>query len=179
MTSTLDRYDVARGEFERRLVALAPGDLERSTPCEGWDVAEVADHAVGVVALVAGLVPPVLPDDTGLARAERFAIAADDLRAKVADPLAGGTTVASPFGEMALKQLVSSVVVHDLLVHAWDLARATGADEQLDAALVAHTYDAMLPFDAFLREHGFAARVEAPAGADAQTELLCFLGRRP
>jgi uncharacterized protein (TIGR03086 family) len=179
MSSTLERYDVAVDEFRRRLEALDADDLDRPTPCEGWRVVDVADHAVRVLEDVAALVEPVAARDGAATLASRFDAASSDLRRKVADPATGGAQVASPFGEMALKQLVSSVVVHDLLVHAWDVARATGRDERLDGELVAHTYAQMLPFDEFLRGHGFADKVQAPKGADDQTALLCFLGRRP
>jgi len=158
---------------------MDPGDLALPSPCEGWRVRDLIDHTTGVVVMVTNLVPPAIVDDTSAGAVVRFDAAAADLHAKVADPRQGATIVDSPFGKMALKQLVSSVVVHDLLVHTWDLARATGGDERLDAELVAHTYAAMLPFDETLREHGFAAKVHADAEADDQTKLLCFLGRRP
>jgi uncharacterized protein (TIGR03086 family) len=75
---------------------------------------------------------------------------------------------------------VSSIVVHDLLVHTWDLARATGGDERLDPALVEHTLASMEPLDDALRGHGaFADKLPAPDDADEQTKLLCFLGRQP
>jgi len=37
----------------------------------------------------------------------------------------------------------------------------------------------MSPLDDVLREHGFGDKVDPPEGADAQTRLLCFLGRTP
>ncbi len=179
MSSTLERYDAAVSDFRRRLEPLAPSDFARPSPCEGWTAGELVDHTIGAVTLVAGLVGDRAPADTTASFTERYDRATRDLRAKVADPVLGTTVVESPFGTLALKQLVSSIVVHDVLVHTWDLARATGGDEQLDEELVAHTYEHMSPLDDVLREHGFAKKVDAPDGADAQTRLLCFLGRRP
>lgn len=179
MTSTLERYDTATEGFRRRLAPLGPADFDRPSPCEGWSAGALVDHATDVLVMVSNLAGTRLDDDTSASRTERFDRAARDLRDKVADDALAASIVDSPFGRLALKQLVSSVVVHDLLVHTWDLARATGGDEQLDAPLVAHTYASMAPLDDVLREHGFAAKVEPPDGADAQTELLCFLGRRP
>jgi uncharacterized protein (TIGR03086 family) len=179
MSSTLERFDRAAAGFRRRLELLAPGDAERPSPCEGWSGRDVIDHAVGVVVMVTNLVGTAVVDDPTADDVTRFDTVAADLHNKVADPELGATVVQSPFGSMALKQLVSSVVVHDLLVHTWDLARTTGGNEELDAELVAHTYASMLPFDAMLREHGFAAKVPVDGDADDQTKLLCFLGRRP
>lgn len=175
---TLQRFDLAADGFRERLVALGPDDWAARTPCEGWTVADLVDHTIATVRLVADSVGDVdaAPDADALAR---FDAACADLRRKVADPRLAGERVASPFGELALKPLVSSVVVHDVLVHTWDLARATGGDEELDGELVEHALAAMTPFDAALRGHGFGEKVAPPQGADRQTELLCFLGRTP
>jgi uncharacterized protein (TIGR03086 family) len=179
VSSTLERYNVAVSGFRRRLEPLAPSAFSLPSPCEGWTAGDLVDHTIGAVTLVAGLAGASVDDDGSSGYVERFDRATDGLRAKAADPVIGATVVDSPFGKLAVKQLVSSIVVHDLLVHTWDLARATGGDERLDEALVAHTYASMAPLDDVLRGHGFATKVAAPDGADAQTELLCFLGRRP
>jgi uncharacterized protein (TIGR03086 family) len=66
----------------------------------------------------------------------------------------------------------------DVLVHTWDLARAVGGDEQLDADAVAAAYSGLKPMDAMIRQPGvFGPKVDTPAGADVQTEFLNFLGR--
>jgi uncharacterized protein (TIGR03086 family) len=179
MASTLDRFDVAAGGFRERLAALGPDDGARPSPCEGWSAMDVVNHAIGVVVQVTNLVGTALPDDDASSGLVRYDAAVADLRGKVADPVLGTTQVDSPFGTMALKQLVSGIVIHDLLVHTWDLARAVGADERLDDELVTHTLASMTPFDEVLRDHGFAASVPVDADADEQTKLLCFLGRRP
>jgi uncharacterized protein (TIGR03086 family) len=179
MTSTLERYETAAAGFRRRLELLADADFDRSTPCEGWSAGDLVDHATEVLVLVGDLVGEPLVDVSSASRLGRFDLAASALRKKVSDEALASVVTDSPFGRLALKQLVSSVVVHDLVVHTWDLARATGGDERLDDGLVVHTLASMTPFDEVLRMHGFGPKVEPPAGADAQTELLCFLGRRP
>jgi hypothetical protein len=64
-------------------------------------------------------------------------------------------------------------------VHTWDLARTIGADEGLDEESVRQAYEALKPMDAMIRQpFVFGPRLEAPAGADVQTEFLYFLGRR-
>lgn len=179
MTTTLERYDTAAAGFRRRLAPLGPSDFERPSPCEGWTAGDLVDHSTGVLVSVSQLAGPKVDDDETASRIDRFDRAARVLHDKVADGALAASLVDSPFGRIALKQLVSSVVVHDLLVHTWDLARATGGDEELDEPLVIHTFASMAPLDEVLREHGFAEKVEPPAGADAQTQLLCFLGRHP
>jgi uncharacterized protein (TIGR03086 family) len=74
------------------------------------------------------------------------------------------------------------IVVGDVFIHTWDLARATGLDESLDADQVQRMLDSMgsIP-DEVLRTGGmFGPRIDVPADADDQTKLLAFreLGRR-
>lgn len=178
MASTLERYDVAAAGFRRRLEPLGDPEFGCPSPCDGWTAGQLVDHATDVLVLVGDYVgdPVEQRDDRRLDRFDRSSRA---LRSKLADDRLGGVVVDSPFGRLALKQLVSSVVVHDLLVHTWDLARATGGDEGLDPGLVEHTLASMTPFDEQLRSHGFGPKLEAPEGADPQTQLLCFLGRKP
>jgi len=179
MTTTLERLDLAAAGFRRRLDGLSDADLAAASPCEGWSARDVVTHTIDAVVMVSDFVGEPTDDDPDGALLARFDAAIASLRAKVEDPELGTTVVQSPFGDLALKQLVSSIVVHDLLVHTWDLARATGGDEELDPELCAHTLEAMGPMDDQLRGHGFAEKVPAAAGADVQTEMLNFLGRRP
>jgi uncharacterized protein (TIGR03086 family) len=67
----------------------------------------------------------------------------------------------------------------DHLIHAWDLARAIGADERLDAGLVAscaNWFEAVE--DAYRGAGAIAARPPVPGHADAQTLLLARFGGR-
>jgi uncharacterized protein (TIGR03086 family) len=66
----------------------------------------------------------------------------------------------------------------DHLIHAWDLARAIGSDERLDARLVASCatwFDAVE--DAYRSAGAIAPRPPVPGDADVQTVLLARFGR--
>ena len=66
----------------------------------------------------------------------------------------------------------------DYLIHAWDLARAIGADEKLDTELVEVVYEKAKPIEEQLRASGlFGSKVTPAPGADRQTELLAVYGR--
>ncbi len=66
----------------------------------------------------------------------------------------------------------------DLLVHGWDLARATGQDETLDPELVAACAGWFAELAPAYREAGaIASRPPVPADADPQTLLLAEFGR--
>ena len=65
-------------------------------------------------------------------------------------------------------------------MHTWDLARATGQDETLDAETCAAMLAGMEPMDEVLRASGqYGPRVEVPDDADPQTKLIGFIGRDP
>ena len=71
-------------------------------------------------------------------------------------------------------------VLGDVVVHTWDLARATGLDETLDADIVHDMLVGMEPLDDMLRASGqYGPKVEVGADADEQTRLIAFTGRRP
>ena len=83
-------------------------------------------------------------------------------------------------GQHRFEDAVGQFVVGDILIHTWDLARATGLDETLDAELVHDMLAAMEPLDAMLRSSGqFGPRVDVAPGADEQTRLIAFTGRQP
>jgi uncharacterized protein (TIGR03086 family) len=68
----------------------------------------------------------------------------------------------------------------DLLVHAWDLARATGQDETIDADEASAFLAGLEPWDAALRGSGhYGPRIPVPDDADDRAKLLAFTGRRP
>ena len=83
-------------------------------------------------------------------------------------------------GRYRVDHAIDMFCTGDVLVHAWDLARAVGLDETLPADEVHRMYEGMLPMDAALRESGhFGPRVDVPDDADEQTKLIAFTGRRP
>jgi uncharacterized protein (TIGR03086 family) len=81
---------------------------------------------------------------------------------------------------MSLEPATDMIYTGDVFLHRWDLARATGQDETLDAHKCAAMLEGMLPLDEVLRASGqYGPRVDVPDDADVQTKLLAFVGRTP
>ena len=165
-------------DFDTRVTGTT--DWTAASPCEGWTSRDVVAHIVGnhrgMVAQATGTTAPELAADDDIVAAWKSATSA--LHAVLCDPEKAATSVQSPFGPMPLEQMVGRFICNDVLVHTWDLARATGQDESLNADAVAAAHSGLKPLDAMLRSPGiFGPKVDAPEGADAQTEFLCFLGR--
>jgi len=154
------------------------GEMGEPTPCAEWDVRALLNHVIGTLWLAEGLLadqppryamaPGGLPprdlagDDPAVAYAEASAAA---LAAA-----AGGDALTrihvTPLGEMPGPGLAGFTTL-DILVHGWDLAKATGQPTDLDGRLAAHVLD--FAAQALATPDSRAGRIgpAVPAAADA------------
>jgi uncharacterized protein (TIGR03086 family) len=182
----LELFQRAQAQFTDRVDAVAPDQWEdESLP--GWTVADLVAHLVTeqlwVPPLLAG--EPVLegrfPEETSdLLGADPFTgweSAADDALSAFAEDDALIRTVHLSRGPTPATEYIFEMTA-DLTVHAWDLARATDGDTELDAELVT----AALLYAESLPDDGIPGVIDAPlvvsATADPQTRLLARFGRK-
>ncbi|WAC93106.1 maleylpyruvate isomerase family mycothiol-dependent enzyme [Mycobacterium sp. Aquia_213] len=150
-------------------VASADGKWDRRSPCEAWDARAVLEHVIGFhdVLLLRPLgLKPHRPDDPQA----RWQLTYASLTAA----LESGSAA-----ELDAYRLMPNLT-RDVLVHCWDLARAVGADDRLDARWCELCY-AGLPVDPReLAASGmFGAPVAPSSDSDVQAKLLARLGRDP
>jgi uncharacterized protein (TIGR03086 family) len=181
--NTAERYRKVAGRFTQRANEVPDGAWDDPAPCEGWVARDVVRHLVEWIPGFfegSGLEFPEGPSaDEDPARAWR---ALDEtLQAALDDPGVAGREFDHPrAGHHRIDEAIATFCVGDILVHTWDLARATGLDETLDAIEVHQMVEAMEPMDDLLRQSGqYGPRVEVPDGADEQTRLIAFTGRQP
>lgn len=186
----LTALDTARQEFERRLRAVGPDDWDRPTPCEGWIVRDLVVHVLVGARMAALLVDggtraeaealfvdARLPDDV----MAEFDAGADAQAAAFAEPGAMDRITEHPAGDFPVPMLLG-FRIGDYAVHAWDLARAIGADETLDEELATHVWENIGPAAPLLAASGrFGDGASGTVGEDAsaQARLLDATGRRP
>ena len=105
----------------------------------------------------------------------------DQLQALLDDPdMAAREINGTPAGPQTVESAVGMIVLGDVLVHTWDLARATGLDETLDADIVTEMLIGMQPIDDMLRQSGhYGPKVAVDEDVDDQTKLIAFTGRTP
>ena len=177
--SPATRHGVVAGEFSR-LVATTP-DWAAPAPVDGWTARDVVDHLVtwfpgflsgGGIELSPG---PSASGDPAAAwqhHAEAVQALLDER---------GDETFTHPYaGTHRLADAVDRFYTADVFMHTWDLSRATGQDETLDADKCAELLAGMEPMEDVLRASGqYGPRVEVPADADVQTRMLGFIGRDP
>jgi uncharacterized protein (TIGR03086 family) len=182
MTAAAERYRKVAGQFTDK-VARVPADRWSSpSPCEEWTARDVVRHCVDSSGLFLGFIGREVPagpsvDDDPLAA---WTAARDTVQAALDDPAVATTEYDGFAGKATFEEGVDRFLSTDLVVHGWDLARAAGLDDTMDAEEVARAHAAMgsMP-EHMLRSPGaFGPAVDAPAGADPQTELLAYLGRK-
>ena len=172
------------GEFTVTVDGTPPAAWDHTAPPEGWVARDVVRHLVewfpafllGSTELALPAGPSVDDDPAGAWHTQT-----DAIQALLDDPALAEREYDFPhLGQMSLGQVVDMIYTADVFLHRWDLARATGQDETLDAATCAQMLEGMLPMDEALRQSGhYGPRVDVPDDADAQTKLLAFIGRNP
>lgn len=183
MESIPERYRRVAAAFVDTVAAVPTARWDDSSPCEGWSARDVVGHVVQSQGLFLGFVglgpdagPDVVADPLGAVRA-----ATGSVQAALDDPATREVTYQGFGGEMTFVAGVGAFLVPDLVVHRWDLARATGGDESVDHADVAMIRNQMAewPEELMRSPQAFGPAVEPPPGADEWQQLLAFLGRRP
>jgi uncharacterized protein (TIGR03086 family) len=178
--ATLERYRSVADGFSMRLAGVGADQWSLATPCTDWTVLDLAAHVIGthrgVLCSLEGGTPDEVDKDADLTPQWRRASQA--IIDALGDETKAGTLVGGMFGEQTFESLVGRLLCADTLIHSWDLARATGQDEQLDPEAVVASAELLAPIDeAIRRPGGFAPKIEPPSGADEQTRFLCFCGR--
>jgi uncharacterized protein (TIGR03086 family) len=187
MTDLRDVHRRAAQEFDRYAQAIRESDWDRPTPCDDWDVRGLLNHMVAENLWVPELLGGVTVSEVG----DRFEgdVLGDEPRvawdesieaalAAFEEDDALDRTVQVSWGEIPAAEYAAQRAV-DLLVHGWDLARAIGADDTLDADLVRWCWEASSPQEQQIRDAGvFGDAVPVPDDADLQTRLLGLYGRR-
>jgi uncharacterized protein (TIGR03086 family) len=182
----LDGFNRALDGFEAVLAGVGQGSWSAPSPCAGWSAADVAGHAIvglrETEALARGRY-----EENGAAEHPGSAIGDDPLAAwRVAradmmaalDPSALARLVPGPWGWMPLGEILERSPM-EYLVHAWDLAQATGQTAALDPGLVRDALGPARQFARLARLSGLVGPECAVAeDADDLTRLLAIFGRR-
>ena len=183
MSEISERYRRVSGQFTERVRGVPDGAWDNPSPCEGWVARDVVGHLVEWLpafffptwGLEAQPGPPVAEDPVGAWDAVDRTI-----QAALDDPEVAGLERDTPMGPKSFEDAVDMICTSDLLLHAWDLARATGQDETLDAEEVHRVLSGIEAYDEPMRQSGhYGPKVEVPADADEQTRLIAFIGRHP
>lgn len=161
--------------------AVRPDQLALPTPCAEWNVQQLLDHIAGSASYLHAAVEGRTPQDPkGVAPGE-VAKRLDDTLDAVGRPGALETVCRSPLGfDWTVGEAMAGTFM-DLLIHEWDLARATGQPTTMDPELAAACEAMFLPE---MPERGRAGGLVGPAvpvppDVGPVERLLCAMGRTP
>ena len=168
------------------VAAVRADQLGASTPCTEWDVQALINHNIKVTQFFSDIltgasgVNPMevnvpLPSE-GAAGAFEAATSGLLAAAKATDL---EKVIEAPFGSMPAGRLMM-IPFADMLIHRWDLAKATGQDTSLDSGLAEACYQVLQHVLEGGRDpNNFAAPITVPDSASIQDRLLGFSGRQP
>jgi len=181
--TTAERFRRVAGRFTDRANEVAPKAWDNPAPCDGWVARDIVTHMVewmpGFMTSVGVELPPgpAVVDDPAAA----WTHLAESLQGLLDDPTTAQREVTHEhLGTVTVEHAIGMIMFGDIVIHTWDLARATGLDESLDSAIVSEMLIGMQPIEEMLRSSGqYGPGVAVADDADDQTKLIAFTGRHP
>jgi uncharacterized protein (TIGR03086 family) len=179
LPASLQLYRAATDRAVAVVEAVTPDQLEWPTPCSEWSVQQLIDHLVGGAEYLFAAATGSEAVPSSGAPGTKYRTCVDRVLSALEMPGAMERVCVSPLGfDWSVAEAVAGTFF-DVLIHTWDLARATGQDERLNADLVQACSAMFLPeMPRRGREAGIVGpEVPLGEGASAQDRLLAAMGR--
>jgi uncharacterized protein (TIGR03086 family) len=178
----------AAAEDARIVSRAASRPLDAPTPCTDWDLRTLLNHTILWTAYSAERrardepLPEELTSTDFTAQpdyAQAYAAQLDRAVAAWSEPGAW-TAELNVMGTPTKSADVGALLVAEMVLHGWDIARATGQDYHCAGPLLAATAQTVDDNAELFRQYqGFAPPVPLPAGASEFDRLLATSGRDP
>ena len=185
--SPIELYVNAMERTKRYVAGVRPDQWTGPTPCTEWNVRQLVNHIVSENLWSAELLKEKAIAEVGnrldgdlLGSNPQAAYDNSVQVAKGAVEAPGAMEVVChvSYGDISGADYAGDLFT-DLLIHGWDIAKATGQDTSLDPDLAAACYARVEPVKDELRASGvFGSDVPVAPDADLQTKLLALLGRQ-
>ena len=170
------------------MAGVTSAQLSSSTPCAEWTVQSLINHAFAVQVFGTSVLSKTSPDMASMGNVDH-ALPSEGAEAafkSITDTTLAALkranleeTVETPFGAMPGGNFIM-IPITDMIIHKWDLAKATGQNATIDNALAELGIQVLTPAVAGGREGGFfGSEVSVPSSASAQDRLLGLSGRTP
>ncbi len=178
----------AAAEDARVVSGVRTDQLTAATPCPEWDMHALLNHTILWTAFSAErrARDEPLPDEL-MKRdfaaepgfAATYAAQIEKAVAAWSDPQAWEREL-TVMGSGTPSSGVGALLVAEMVLHGWDIARASGQDYSCPGTVVAATAAAVnANAELFRKYQGFAEPVPAPASAPAFERVLAASGRDP
>jgi len=179
----LTRFDRSAAVASAVVAGVRPDQLDEPTPCTDWTVRQLLNHLVGgTVRFADAMAGAPMSDPTAGYLTDDLAGDFDRsvgrLRDLFAEPDGLTRLVPTPFGERP-GAFLASLRANEMLLHAWDLARATGRPTDLDPELAEHSLADFRRLRAAGGGDGMFDEVQPiPDDAPAADRLAAYTGRK-
>lgn len=186
-TAPVDELARALDATDRVIAGIGDDQWHSATPCSDWDACDLARHLVLgnriFAAMLSGEPPPASDAQPETAQLEgdvraAFRTSAEQLLTAFRRPGALDQTVTLPIGPVPGAAALH-IRITEVLVHGWDLARATGQrgyfPEDLAERALEFTREKLKELPAERRP--FAPPQPVPEDARAIERLAAYLGR--
>jgi uncharacterized protein (TIGR03086 family) len=185
----IDQLERAQAWTGAIVAGVHKEDLHEPTPCSDWDVSMLLDHLIADIdtfnRVASGepldLATSIAPEENE-GRATADAGAAFERVVKRARDLWSAPNALEQNYKTSRSELPGAALFNifliEMLVHGWDVAKATGQPTEMPADLA----EAELAFTTKMmkeRRMGFEQPVPAPEDASVTDRLVAFLGRTP
>ena len=184
----IEAYESAVQVLAPLMAGVTAAQLNSGTPCTEWSVQSLINHALAVQAFANAVVSKGSPNMAAMGQVDHAlpsegagaafkAVTDTTLAALKAANLED--VVETPFGAMPAGNFIM-IPITDMIIHRWDLAKATGQDATMDNALAEIGLAALTPALSGGRDGAFfGPEVTVPASGSAQDRLLGLSGRTP
>ena len=170
------------------MAGVTASQLSSTTPCTEWTVQSLINHALAVQVFGGSVLSKASPDMASMGNVDH-ALPSEGAEAafkSITDTTLAALkranledTVETPFGAMPAGNFIM-IPITDMIIHKWDLAKATGQGTSLDSGLAEVGLQVLQGALAKGRDPNFfAAEISLPATASVQDKLLAFSGRQP
>jgi uncharacterized protein (TIGR03086 family) len=182
-----DRYRRLAARFTELVRAVPTDAWPNRSPCADWTAIDVLHHVVTTQADLLDRMTFGSALDLGLGASydSHVLIAAwdrvrDVVQTELDTPEHADLRYDGYFGPTTFAETIDRFYSFDLVVHCWDLARATGmrAYEEFDPSEIEKSRDDFADLSSTMRQPGLLGpELDVSVDADDATKFLAFLGR--
>jgi uncharacterized protein (TIGR03086 family) len=179
----IDNLDHSYERLGKLVASLDRSAMTAPTPCPDWDVRALLNHVLGAGRMftLVNAGRKVGPDAGDLVSDDAIAAVATMRKDNVSSWNAPGGLDGDrtyPFGTFPAPAALL-VNLTEVVVHAWDLARATDQDATIDPTMATTLWRfwSAVPLDEARASGAFGPVVATPEDAPAAQRLLGYLGR--
>lgn len=187
----IEVYEAAVQAISSTVAGIESGQLSSSTPCTKWDVQALLNHNIRVAGFLRDVLNGIsVEDPMDMMNVVGASLPAEGAEAALRAATSGAIAAAkqpgamdkvfeTPFGAMPGGHFIM-LPFSDLVIHKWDLAKATNQDTSIDSGLAEVCFGVMSQGAEQGREMGlFGPEVQVSMTAGIQEKLLSMSGRQP